>query len=109
MKSGKLNNIVIIESPTTMINEYGEDETIQTYSEKLKTRCDVVNDSGTRVNDNGEIFYPYNKTFVFWDYMDDKIDERDRIIFKGKPYRIITKDLIKENKTLFVKTELINE
>lgn len=108
MRSGRLNHFIIIEGLKTITNEYGEEE--QTiYCEKIRTRADVVNDSGNRVNDNGEIFYAYTKTFILWDYFDKVLNEFDRIIYKGKPYRIITKDLVKEDKLLFVKTELVDE
>lgn len=108
MKSGKLNNIITIEKLNTTINEYGE-EISNHYTEKLRTRCDVVNDGGNRVNENSEIVYTYQKTFILWDYYDKILNEFDRIIYKGKPYRIITKDLVKEDKLLYVKTELMNE
>ena len=108
MRSGRLNNYIVIEELKTVTNEYGEEEST-IYCEKLRTRADVVNDGGNRENDNGEIFYAYTKTFILWDYYDKIINEFDRIIYKGKPYRIITKDLVKEDKILYVKTELMNE
>lgn len=108
MKSGKLNNFIIIEELRTITNEYGEEES-SIYTEKIRCRADVRNDSGNRENDNGEIFYAYTKTFILYDYMDKYINEFDRIIYKGKPYRIITKDLVREDKILYVKTELMNE
>lgn len=108
MKAGKLRYFIIIEELHTEKNEFGEEQNSE-YSEKLRTRADIVNDSGNRVNDNGEIFYSYQKTFIVWDYFDDLIKETDRIIYKENKYRIITKDLDRENKLLYVKTELINE
>lgn len=107
MKSGRLNNIVVIESFKTIVNEYGEEENV--YSEKIRTRCDVQNDGGNRVNENGEIIHSYVKTFIFYDYMDKHIDELDRIIYKNKQYRILSKDLVKETKALYVRTEMVNE
>lgn len=108
MRSGRLNHFIIIEGKQTVTNEYGEEENV-IYTEKIRTRADVINDSGSRVNDNGEIFYAYSKTFILWDYFDEVLNEFDRIIYKGKPYRIISKDLIREDKLLIVKTELIDE
>lgn len=108
MKAGKLNNYVVIEGLKIKSNEFGEEES-SIYTEKLKTRCDIQNDGGNRTNENGEIIYSYNKTFIFYDYMDNFIDEYDRIIYKSKPYRILSKDLVKETKTLYVRTELVNE
>lgn len=108
MKAGRLRYFITIEELQTSKNEFGEEQYSQ-YSEKIRTRADIVNDSGNRINDNGEIFYSYQKTFILWDYFDDLIKETDRIIYKENQYRIITKDLDRENKLLYVKTELINE
>lgn len=108
MRTGKLNDFIIIEGLKTITNEYGEEENT-IYTEKLRARCDVVNDSGNRELNNGEVFYSYNKTFILWDYMDKHIDEYDRIKYKDKYFRIITKDVVKETKTLYVKTEMVNE
>lgn len=108
MRSGRLNNFIVIEEMKTVTNEYGEEqETI--YTEKLRTRADVMFDGGNRLTDNGEIFYSYSKTFILWDYYDKVLGEFDRIIYKGKPYRIISKELVKEDKLLYVRTELVNE
>lgn len=108
MKSGKLNKYIVIEEMKPVENEYGE-EVSTIYTEKLRTRADVVNDSGARETGNGEIFYAYNKTFILWDYFDKVVSEFDRIIYENKPYRILTKEVVKETKTLYLKTELINE
>lgn len=108
MRSGRLQHFIIIEEQKVLTNEYGEGENT-IYTEKLRTRADVVNDSGNRLTDNGEIFYSYTKTFILWDYYNKILGEFDRIIYEGKPYRIITKELVKEDKLLYVKTELINE
>lgn len=108
MKSGKLNKYIVIEGLTTIKNEYGEEQSTE-YTEKIRTRCDIVNDSGSREIDNNEVYYSYYKTFILWDYFDKKISEFDRIIYEGKKYRILTKEVIKETKTLYLKTEQINE
>lgn len=108
MRSGRLKSFIIIEELKTLTNEYGEEQST-IYTEKIRTRADVVNDSGSRVEDNGEIFYAYTKTFILWDYFDSILGEFDRIIYKDKPYKIITKELVKEDKLLYVKTELMNE
>ena len=108
MQSGRLNKFIVIEEKRTMTNEYGEEE--QTfYTEKIRTRAEVINDSGNRSVDNGEIFYSYNKTFVLWDYYEKVINEFNRIIYQEKAYRIISIDVVKESKLIYVKTELIDE
>lgn len=108
MRSGRLKHFIIIEELKTLTNEYGEEQST-IYTEKIRTRADVVNDGGSRIEDNGEIFHAYTKTFILWDYFDNLLGEFDRIIYKGKPYKVITKELVKEDKLLYVKTELMNE
>ena len=108
MRSGRLNNFIVIEELKTFKNEFGEEEK-NIYGEKIRTRCDVVNENGNRVNENGELFYSYTKTFILWDYFDELISEFDRINYKNNQYRILSKDLDKEKKILYVRTELINE
>ena len=108
MKSGKLTKYITIETLQTITNEFGEEE--QTiYCEKFRTKAEIKNEGGTRENDNGEIFYSQNVTFIVWDYCDKKIADFDRIIYKSKPYRIINKELVQEDKLLNIKCELINE
>lgn len=108
MRSGRLKHFIVIEGLSTKSNEFGEEEN-SVYSEKLKARADVVYDSGNRTNDNGEIFYSYTKTFILWDYFDEKVNEFDRIVYKGNYYKILSKELDEPNKLLYLKTELVNE
>lgn len=108
MKSGRLNEYIVIEELKTITNEFGEEES-NLYCEKFRTKADVRNEGGTRENDNGEIFYSQNKTFIVWDYIDKKLNEYDRIIYQNKPYRIINKEVVQEDKLLNIKCELINE
>lgn len=108
MRSGRLKHFIVIEELKTFSNEFGEEESSK-YCEKIRTRADIKNDSGNRTNEVGEIFYSYQKTFMLWDYFDKVISEFDRIIYHGKPYRILSKDLDVDNKILYVRTELVNE
>ena len=107
MISGRLNKYITVEKLTSKVNEFGEETAV--YETKYRTRADVVNDSGNRITENGEIFFSYNKTFILWYYHSKLITEVDRILYDGKYYRILTLEPVKENKMLYVKTELINE
>ena len=107
MISGRLNKCIIIEKFKSTVNEFGE-ETAQ-YVSTYKTRADVLYDNGNRVNENGEIFFSYSKTFVVWYHYNNLITELDRILYGGKYYRIMSLEPVKENKMLYIKTELINE
>lgn len=108
MKSGRLNKVIVIEELSTITNEFGEEEK-SIYAPKFRTKAEVKNDGGNRETDNGEVFYSQIKTFIFWDYINSYLSDYDRIIYEGKPYRVINKDLNKEDKILYVKGELINE
>lgn len=108
MKSGRLNKFITIEELKTITNEYGEEEQ-SLYCQKFRTRTEVKNEGGTRENDNGEIFYSSQLTFIVWAYCDKKINDFDRIIYQNKPYRILNKELVEEDKILYIKAEQINE
>lgn len=105
-RAGLLTKIIQVLTPTTTVNEYGEQ--IQEYNLKYTTRARVLHDSGSRVNENGEIFYPYQKTFNIRSYV--PIAEFDLIEFEGKRYRVITiENRIEDQNDKLVITELINE
>jgi len=75
--------------------------------EKFTTRAQVTTNSGNRLNQNNEIIHTYNVTFIVRLYHD--IEESDRVIYKGKKYRIISinKELYKQSTNII--GELINE
>ena len=105
-RAGLLTKIIKILTPTTTVNEYGEQ--IQEYNLKYTTRARVLHDSGSRTNENGEIFYPYQKTFNIRSYV--PITEFDLIEFESKRYRVITiENRIEDQNDKLVITELINE
>lgn len=105
-RAGLLTKIIKILEPKTEINEFGEQ--VQEYVLKYKTRARVLHDSGSRTTENGEIFYPYQKTFNVRSYV--PITEFDVIEFEGKRYRVITiENRIEDYNDKLVITELIND
>lgn len=105
-RAGLLTKPIKILAPQTKINEFGEQ--VQQYIEKYKTRARVLHDSGTRTTENGEIFYPYQKTFNVRSYV--PITEIDLIEFEDKKYRVITiENRIETNNDKLVITELVND
>lgn len=105
-RAGLLNEVIKILSPTSTVNEYGE--TVQTYKETYTTRAKVEHNSGTRTNENNEIFYSYTKTFTVRSYV--PVKERDLVEYNGKKYRITTiEDRVKVYNDKLLLTELIND
>lgn len=105
-RAGLLTRPIEILTPTVEVNEYGEQ--VQTYEVTYKTRARVLHESGSRSNDNGEIFYPYQKTFQIRSYV--PITEFDLIKFEDKKYRVITiTNRIETQNDKLIVTELINE
>lgn len=105
MRAGLLTRPITILTPETTINEFGEQ--VQEYKLKYKTRARVLHDHGSRDIQNGEIFYPYQKSFNVRSYV--PINEFDVIEFEGKRYRVITIDnRIERSNDKLIVTELIN-
>jgi len=105
MRAGLLTRPITILTPETTINEFGEQ--VQEYKLKYKTRARVLHDSGSRDIMNGEIFYPYRKSFDVRSYV--PVNEFDIIEFEDKRYRIITIDnRIEHTNDKVIVTELIN-
>lgn len=105
MKAGKLKDIIEIWKPVVNTTEYGD--SVTQYEFHYKTRAEVIYNSGSRTNENDEIFYPTSRTFRVRYYVDVK--EPMRIKFDDKFYQIISIEPNKyyNNKTII--TELVNE
>lgn len=105
-RAGLLNEVITILTPTSNVNEFGEK--VQTYSIRYTTRARVEHDSGTRSNENNEIFYSYQKSFTVRSYV--PVNEFDLIQYNGKKYRITSiDDRIKTHNDKLIITELIND
>jgi len=105
-RAGLLTKPIKILKPISSTNEYGE--LVQEYEMRYKTRARVLHDSGSRTTENGEIFYPYQKTFNIRAYV--PITEFDLIEFESKRYRVITiENRIEDYNDKLVITELIND
>ena len=105
-RAGLLTKPIKILTPITTINEFGEQ--VQKYELKYKTRARVLHDNGARTIENGEIFYPYQKTFNVRSYV--PISEYDLVEFDKKKYRVITiENRVEENNDKLIITELVND
>lgn len=105
MNGGRLKEIITIQRSTITVDEYGANQ-LQ-WKDYITTRADVQYDSGNRMNESNEIIYTYTKTFTIRVY--HKVDEKDRIRWDGKYYRILSIEKDKDKQNLTIKTELINE
>lgn len=105
MNAGRLNQIITVERPTISKDDYGANQT--TWNNIITTRADVQFDGGNRITENNEIIHSYTKTFTIRYY--HKVDEKDRILWEEKHYRILSIEKDKDKQTITIRTELINE
>lgn len=106
MRAGLLNSVISVEKPEVVSDEFGANS-LKWVQHISKTRAKVTYSSGSRANENNEIIFAYEVVFTVRIY--HQIDERMRIRWEGKNYRILS---IEEDRTLqqlTIKTELINE
>ncbi|MBD5229553.1 MAG: phage head closure protein [Bacteroidales bacterium] len=106
MNAGTLFYDIVIEKPEIIVNDDFGSQT-ETWVKHIKTKADIIWDSGSRTNDNNETFYAWNMTFRIRYYHD--VNEKMRIVWNNKRYRILSimPDRIKQVKT--IRTELIND
>lgn len=106
MVAGILNEIIEVYEPNVVINDYGEQTTVDVL--KYRTRARVQHNNGNRTLENGsEIVYPYNKTFEVRIYLD--IKDFDKIKWNDKYYKILDITPNRHFQNLVISTELINE
>ena len=106
MRAGLLSEVISVEKPVTITDEFGANYTKwETFIRK--TKAQVTYTSGNRLNENNEIIFAYEVVFTVRIY--HQIDERMRIIWKNIKYRILSLEENKHLQTLTIKAELINE
>ena len=106
MRAGLLNKIISVEKPEVVCDEYGANS-LKWVQHISKTRAKVTYSSGSRANENNEITFAYEVIFTIRIY--HKVDERMRIIWESKKYRILSIEEDQSLQQLTIKTELINE
>ena len=105
MRAGLLNEIITLYRPTITKNEFGED--IETWNTVGDYRARVVHAGGSRTNENSEMVYPYQKTFIVRIYVD--IQEDDIIAFKSTRYRVLSIEKSRELQQITVSCIQIEE
>lgn len=106
MQAGTLNEIIRVERLKAINNEYGEIET-EKYIPIIRTRANVKYNNINRTDDNNELFFSQDVTFIVRAY--HNIMDLDRIIWNGGKYRILSIELNKPLQLKKIHTELINE
>lgn len=106
MIAGRLNEIITIEELKIIKNEYGEEQT-DNYVKKFSTRAEVKYNSGNRTIENNDLFFAYDISFIVRYY--HNISELDRVIWKNKPYRILSIEHNRQFQLMNLRCELINE
>ncbi len=106
MFAGNLKETIVIESSNTHKNELGEVVDCG-YREKLRTKAQVIYQSGTRTIDNNEIFHAYSIQFVVRFY--HEISESDRVVYRGQRYRIDSIEHSREYQLIKLNCDLIND
>lgn len=104
-RAGILQEVVDIYKAKTIISDYNAQET--DYVKSYTTRANVRYDRGNRTNENGEVFYEYDKTFIVRYYV--PITEFDYIKWNDKFYRVLSidKDRLMQQQT--IRAELVND
>lgn len=105
MRAGLLRECIKIQKPVVATDGYGANDV--EWQDYIFTRAYITYSEGNRINDNNEVTFAYIVNFDIRIYHD--INERMRVIYNGKKYRILSIQQHKDIQKLSIKTELINE
>lgn len=105
MQAGILTECITIEQPVISQNGYGANEL--EWSKFVDTRASVNYTSGNRMTANNEVIWSYQVNFTIRVY--HQVNEKMRIIWKDKKYRILSIEEDRHKQKLTIRTELINE
>lgn len=105
VRAGILTEIIKIQKPTVAVDGYGANDI--KWHDYITTRANVTYQNGNRVNDTNEVTFAYQVSFTVRLYHD--IDERMRIIYRNKKYRILSIEESRQIQKLTIRAELINE
>lgn len=106
MEAGKLTQRIDFERQITTKDVMGHE--VWTYEFAFSTRAEIIYNTGDRIIDNEEIFYPNTLTLKCHFYV--PVLDNMRIHYKDKYYRILSVDNVsnvRNQKTIIA--ELINQ
>ena len=108
MVAGLLNEEIAILKPYTRDGKYGKSSKTDYIPYINTTRARVINQKGTRSNENNEIVYIYTVTFIIRGY--HQVDDYMRIKWKNNYYRILNiVPATSSNNEIQIDTELVHE
>lgn len=105
MIAGSLTEPIKILGVETFTNKYGEKQ--DRYTLKCNTRANVIQKSGTRIDENGQTFYDYIKQFEVRFYV--PVGDYDHIEYEGREYRITNIDRNKKLRKIIIDTEIVKK
>lgn len=98
-------HVIEIQKSVEVVNPFGERE--QTWEKAISTKADVLHKSGNRILDFHELVSAYSVEFRIRNY--HNVDEKMRVLFQKKKYRILAILPDYEKRMTTISTELINE
>lgn len=107
MRAGAYNKNVEILRKEATVSEYGTDKV--EWKSIYKTRASVSYVTGARTEENREIFFSEQVIFTLRSYI--QIEDEDRILYKGKQYRVLSINFEDDTtrNDIKVTTEKVNE
>jgi len=105
MRAGLLTEFITFLKPEVVKTETGSE--LNTYVPVHRCRARMTYSGGDRTNENGDIFYSHHINFEIRQGL--RFDELYRIEWKNNQYRILSIEHNRQNHSIFITTELINE
>jgi len=107
MNAGELREEVVVLRPVEARDDFGA-QTL-TWEEQQTLRMKVVSQSGMKADEQHEVVQSYSVVFFCYYWMRSRIDERYRLQWDGKTYRITSIAGNVRRNELQIHTEQVNE
>lgn len=105
MMAGQFSEPIKVYDIQESTNEFGEVESVYQYH--CSTRAKIDTTTGSRTNENDEIFYTHNKVIYVRSYV--PVHDKSMIEYDSKRYRVINIENRKDYNDKVINLELINE
>ena len=105
MRGGLLREHIVFFKPEIVKTETGSE--FNTYAPVHKCRARMTYSGGDRVNENGDIFYSHKVMFEIRQGL--VFDELHRIFWDGDYYRILSIEKDRQNQSIKIVCEKVNE
>lgn len=104
MRAGLLNELVEVWKPE-VTNQHGEQVTDYSFTFRCKAR--VLSANRSRSQEMGEVYYPMTRTIEVRMYQ--QIGDYDRIVMRGRTYRILSVEIDRSQQCKRMELEEVNE